>query len=434
MSANLTLPSNPSAEAAVLGAVLVDGSCFYQVADVLTERSFFDLRNAAVWSAYCSLAKAGKPIDLVTAGQQLESEGRTESAGGFSYLASLADGLPDTANVAHYAAVVSDIAAKRDVISLCLRLTDRAAKGEDASLLISEAVDELTGIATGAAPTEVRIIGDVAAEVGKDLEERANKEHRSLSTGFADLDRILVGLEPEDLVLLAARPSVGKTALAGCMATAVARAGRVVYFASLEMSDSSIVKRILATESKQNHRKFRTPIKNDENFWAALALAQDKVADWKLFLADRPGINPISLTAQCRRIKSQHGLDLVIIDYVQLMEGEGENANARIGKITRALKLMAKDLRVPVLALSQLSRDAAKANRPPGLTDLRDSGCLEQDADTVILMHPVGQDAVTGAVTMDLIVAKHRAGETGIAKVVFNPSTLTFNNYTREVA
>ena len=315
-----------------------------------------------------------------------------------------------------------------------MRLTEQASNGGDASLLISGAVDDMTAIASGTSVADVRPIGEVSEEVGKELERKSKQAHADLTTGFYDLDHLLVGLEPEDLVLLAARPSVGKTALAGAILQNACKNGKTCLLASLEMSSAAIVKRILASESHLNHRKFRMPISNDTNFWAGLALAQDKVAEWKLFITDRGAINPMSLLAQCRRIKAQHGLDLVVVDYVQLMEGEGENANARVGKITRGLKLMAKDLRVPVLALSQLSRDAAKANRPPGLTDLRDSGCLEQDADVVILMHPTSQDPSTLAVTIDLIVAKQRAGETGTAKVLFNGSTLTFSNYAREMA
>lgn len=433
MSANLTLPANPAAERAVLGAVLVDGSAFYQVADRLTEKNFYELKNAAVWSAYCALAKAGKPIDLITASQQLEAGGSLEEAGGLSYVASLAEGLPDVVNVEHYADVVSDLSAKREVISLCMRLSDQATRGTEASVLISGAVDSLTAITTGGSE-DVRQIGDIAGEVAEALERRSNQGYSDLTTGFYDLDHILIGLEPEDLILLAARPGVGKTALAGNILSNVAKAGKSCLLASLEMSATSIVKRILSTESHMNHRKFRVPIKGDANFWAGVTMAQDKVADWKLFISDRPGINPMSLLAQCRRLKAKHGLDLVIVDYVQLMEGEGENGNARVGKITRGLKLMAKDLRIPVIALSQLSRDAAKANRPPGLTDLRDSGCLEQDADVVVLMHPTEQDPNTLAVTLDLIVAKHRSGETGTAKVVFQPSTLAFQNYAKEIA
>ena len=414
-------------ERAVLAAVLSDGSCFSRISDRLRPEDFFEEKNGTIWRAYQELSAKNVPIDLLTTEAHLKESGQYERAGKYDYLMELTEGLPDTANVEHYAELVYNASGKRSLLSLSVRLANRATGPDNLREVLDDLQGEILGMAVRGDPMGALPIGDVVASVAKQLEAATKGTRNDIRTGYYDLDRLITGFDPEDLVILAASTSVGKTALAVNIACNVCKQGKVVYFASLEMSREAIIKRILAREGHIHHRWFRQPELADGRFWQSLTAAQDTVADWHLFVDGTAGLGPSDLLARCRRTKSRHGLDLVVVDYLQLMTGKGDSLYHQVTSVSHALKGVAKELGVPVLALSQLSRDSVKEKRIPRLSDLRESGSIEQDADTVILLH-AGQ--INGPRTVvDVIVAKQRNGPIGALRLLYEGDTLTFHNY-----
>lgn len=431
----MNLPTSPAAERAVLGAVLSDGDAFARVADKLQDGDFYEVACGTVWSAMASLFRHRKPIDLLTVCAELESSGSIGSVGGVSFVASLAEGLPDSANIEHYADIMVGTSVKRQLVSLSMDLSSAASSDSGtAGDAMSLAQERLLSISNRTDGSSVRGCEDILEEVTGRLQKIATHGIVGVETGFPDIDQMILAMEAEDLVILAARPSVGKTALAGNIAANVCKAGKSVFFSTLEMSSQSIVRRLLAREGRVWYKKLRRPFAGDKDFWTNVAVAQDRMAGWKLFIDDTPGIDCSSLLARAQRVKMQHGLDLLIVDYLQLMSASGVNSNERVGTITKGLKGIAKTLKVPVLALSQLSRDAAKTHREPNLTDLRDSGSIEQDADVVIFLHSEAISQTGDTLLVKVIVGKQRNGETGDRKLLFNGSTLTFSNYAKEIA
>lgn len=420
----------PMAERAVLGAILADSNCYFRVADRLAEADFEAEEHRLSFAGCVRLAKAGALIDLVSLSADLERVGTLDLAGGVAYLATLADGLPDCANVEHYAGIVADGAVKRALANFARGLLSAASQpGGDGRALLAEAGAKLGAIGThdgdGAAePVRPALDREVAR-----IQNVANEGFVGLPTGYRDVDRIVQGLEPQDLVILAARPGVGKTALAVNIVRHLCPLGKRIAFFSLEMSTEAIIRRLLAGEARVPHWRLRSG-KLEHEDWQRVAWARDRIAEWPLWILDRSGISPLDVLTRSRRLALQHGLDLVIVDYLGKLTGLGANRTEQVGAIARGLKDGAKSLRVPVLALCQLTRANAREERAPHLSDLRESGDLEQEADVVLLLHPLGDSG--GSRVVEVNVVKHRAGPTGVCKLVFLEDLLRFENYAPE--
>ena len=413
-------------ERAVLAAVLADGSCFARISDRLRDEDFFEEKNGTIWRSYQELYQKRIPIDLLTVEAHLKETGNLERAGGYEFLVGLCDGLPDTANPEHYCELVYNDAGKRKLLSLSVKLANRATGPDALSDVLSDFSNEFSKMATRGDPLGAVPVGDVVASVTKQLEAASKGIRNDVQTGYIDLDRLIIGMDPEDLVILAASTSVGKTALAVNIACNVCKQGKVVYFASLEMSREAIIKRILSREGNIHHRWFRQPEYAGHEFWQQLAKAQDSLAGWKLFLDGTGGLRPSDLLARARRLQGRVGLGLVIVDYLQLMTGQGDSLYHQVTSVSHALKGVAKSLGVPVLALSQLSRDSAKEKRQPRLSDLRESGSIEQDADVVIFLHP--REIMPGGTLIETIVAKQRNGPAGAIRLLYDGNTIMFHS------
>lgn len=427
---SLELPAGAGAERAVLGAILASGESYHRAADILRAEDFWDPRHRATFEAFEALASEGTPVDLLTTDAKLSQLGSHDLAGGLTYLTTLADELPDPANIEHYAVIVRDASERRSIIRIAQETAGHAASKEWAAAdVLDEATRELLVVATRA--RKARNLAEVVTETVVAIEERATKppeKQDRLSTGIPQLDGILLGIDRHDLVLLAARPGVGKTSLALDIAYNVSTAGHGVFFASLEMSASSLGERLLSSVASIPSQYLRAGrLAPDE--WQTLALARDELAELPIHIDDDAGQTVARIRARARAQQMRSGLGLVVVDYLQLLTEpgarRGATGNEIVGAISRGLKAMAKQLGVPVLALSQLSRPGKgdPEDRTPRLTDLRDSGSLEQDADIVVFL---SRRASEKAAETKLVVAKHRNGPVGDALLVYQGQYTTF--------
>jgi replicative DNA helicase len=434
------LPQNLDAERAVLGAVLIDNMTLAIVTPILRESDFFLETHQRIYRAIGELAARSSAIDLVTVREELVRTGAIERAGGAAYLASLVDGIPDVHNAEHYARIIKEKSTLRRLISLGQGLTREGAAAErTAEDVLGRAASEIFDIAQDSARGGFSPLGDVVEHNLEVIEEARGRQGvlTGLPTGFRDLDRLTSGLQPGELVILAARPSVGKTSFALNVAAHVAiREARSVGFFSLEMSKEALGLRVLCTEAGVNAKKMRDGFGSDQDL-RQLALAQTRIAGTRFFIDDTSALSVAEMRAKCQRLKREHGLDLIVVDYLQLMAGHGriENRTQEVSQISRGLKLLAKDLHTPVIALSQLSRQTERRTgdqRKPQLADLRDSGSIEQDADVVVFLYREEMyDRETERKNLaDVLIAKQRNGPTDDFLLVFLSELTTFRNYT----
>jgi replicative DNA helicase len=433
------LPQNVDAERAVLGAVLIDNLVLATVAPILKEVDFFLDTHRRIYRAIGELAERSSAIDLVTVREELDRGGAIERAGGPAYLASLIDGIPDLLNVEHYARIVKEKSTLRRLITLGQKLTrDGSTPDRTPDDVLGSAASEIFDIAQDSARGGFVPLGAVAEHSLEILEEARGRQGllTGLPTGFKELDRLTSGLQRAELIILAARPSVGKTSFALNLAQHVAiRESRSVGFFSLEMSKEALGLRVLCSEAEVNAKRVRDGFGSDQDF-RQLVLAQTKIAGARFFIDDTSLLTVSEMRAKCQRLKREHGLDLVVVDYLQLMAGSGrpENRTQEVSQISRGLKLLAKDLQTPVIALSQLSRQSERRTgdqRKPQLADLRDSGSIEQDADVVIFLYreEMYERDTERKNLADVIVAKQRNGPTGEFELVFLHDQTTFRNY-----
>jgi replicative DNA helicase len=434
------LPQNQEAERAVLGSVLIDNLSLAVVAPLLKEEDFFLDTHRRIFRAISELAARSSVIDLVTVREELDRDGSLDRAGGAAYLASLIDGIPDVLNVEHYAHIVKEKSTLRRLIALGQRLAREGTSADRAAQeLLGTATSEIFDIAEDSARGGFVLLGKVAERSLLVLEEATGRRGvlTGLPTGFRELDRLTSGFQKGELVILAARPSVGKTSLALNIAQHVAiREGRSVGFFSLEMSKEALGLRVLCAEASVDSKKVRDGYGSKADF-EQLVLAQTRIAGSRFFIDDSSLLNVPEMRAKCQRLKREHGLDLIVVDYLQLMAGHGriENRTQEVSQISRGLKLLAKDLTTPVLALSQLSRQTERRTgdqRKPQLADLRDSGSIEQDADVVIFLYREEMyDRDTERKNLaDVIIAKQRNGPTDDFTLVFLQDQTTFRDYT----
>ena len=431
------LPHEPDAERAVLGAVLLDPNSLLLVAEKLRGEDFYLEAHRIIYQACLQLNEGGQAADLVTVTNQLREQGALERVGGGSYLATLVDALPDVANVVHYAEIIHDKFVKRQLIATAQRILTTCSLDHGAARqAVETAQRDVYRIAEDTlAGGLVHIRGLAEREIGH--LEASRTTHSTLTgidTGFVRINELTSGLQRKDLILLAARPSMGKTSLAmNICAHAVLRSSKKVAVFSLEMSAEQLVRRLLAAEARVDQRRLTTGYlaKSD---WPKLTMAAQALQGVSLWIDDSPGSTVLEISAKARRLKHEHGLDLVIVDYLQLMSGGGRfsSRHEEVSAISRGLKAVAKELDVPMLVLSQLSRQPERrgGDHRPQLSDLRESGSLEQDADVVmfIVRPAVYDEEAEDPRKAEVTIAKQRNGPTGQIDLVFQHEYTRFEN------
>ena len=433
------LPSNLEAERSILGAILLDNAVCNQAIELIRREDFFLDSHRRIFDKMVSLTERLMPIDLITLSDELRRAGEFEQIGGATYIASLIDGVPRTDTIEPYAKLVKQKSMLRKLISASQQIVSLAFEEEDeADVIIDQAEHLIFQIAEDRVRQGFQYIGDVAHRRLEQIEQMAGRPEMitGVPTGFTDFDRMTSGLQRQELVVIAARPSMGKTALALNMAQYAAKNANVVGIFSLEMSAEQLVSRLLCSEARVDAHRLRTGYLNREE-WARLADALRRLCETKVYIDDSAAVSVMEMRAKCRRLKAEHGLDLLIIDYLQLMAGRGriESRQQEVSQISRDLKGLAKELDIPVVALSQLSRaPEQRSEHKPQLSDLRESGAIEQDSDLVCFIYreEVYNPTDENQGTAELIIGKQRNGPTGIVQLAFLKEFTRFENMWRE--
>jgi replicative DNA helicase len=436
-----TLPHNLEAEKSVLGAILIHNEAFNHAAELIDSQDFFRDAHRRIFNKMVALSERGDAIDLVTLKEELGRSGELEDVGGPAYIASLADGVPRSANVEHYARIVKEKSTLRSLIHSATRIIADAYQAEDdADLILDGAEKAIFEIADDRIRSGFVPLRDLVQSSFATIEKL--QQHKGIvtgvATGFVDIDEMTSGLQPSDLVLVAARPSMGKTSFVLNVAQHVGmQAGLTVGFFSLEMSKEQLFMRMLTSEARIDAHRVRSGYLAEKDY-AKLSHALGRLAEAHVFIDDTASIGVLEMRAKARRLKSEHGLHLLIVDYLQLMQGRGrfENRQTELASISRSLKGLAKELNVPVVALSQLSRaPETRSDHRPQLSDLRESGALEQDADVVMFIFredqyrdAEGQPNQDAEGVAEIIVGKQRNGPTGTVKLAFIKELTRFEN------
>ncbi len=433
------LPSSEESERVILGAILLDNALISQAVETLKPVDFYSPRNRQIFKAMISLFESSERIDPILISEELKKDGLNESIGGVTTITNLTYGLPHFSNIEDYIEVVYEKAVTRNLIKVCNEIVSEAlAEEEDATEILDNAEQMIFALADERTRQGFAHVKPVAEEVLAKVEEYAKRETHALTglaTGFRELDEMTSGLQKTDLIIIAARPSMGKTALALTMAqNAAIQEGATVALFSLEMSREQLVMRMLSSEAKVDAHRFRTGYLTREE-WGRLAGSIGTLSEAGVFIDDTPGISVLEMRAKARRLAAeQKKLDLIVVDYLQLMSGTGrtESRQQEVSKISRELKGLAKELNVPVMALSQLSRAPEARNPPrPLMSDLRESGSIEQDADVVAFIYREEYYKPTeeNAGVSEIIVSKQRNGPTGMVKLAFLKEFTRFENY-----
>jgi replicative DNA helicase len=420
-------PQNIDAEQSVLGAILLDREAIYRAMKLLRPEDFYRESHRLIFETMLELDESGSPVDMITLCEQLRLKGALEKAGGVSYIASLAEMVPTAANIDYYTRIVEEKALLRTLIQLSTRIAGMGfEEGEEPEKLIAEAERMITELGGRRAATSFFAIKEILLETFSRLEFLYSNQGGAMGvpTSFSDLDRLCTGLQPSDLIILAGRPGMGKTALGlGIGYSAALKQNIPVAVFSLEMSREQLVQRILCAEAKVDQHRLRTGDLSEED-WRKLHETKDKIANIPIFIDDTPGITVRQVRAKARQLKAEKGLGLIVIDYLQLMQGskKAENRQQEISEISRSLKGLAKELNVPVLALAQLSRSVEQRDKKrPIMSDLRESGSLEQDADLVMFIYRdeyYNRDSEKKGIA-EIIIAKHRNGPVGYVELGF---------------
>ena len=430
-------PNDIEAEQAVIGSMLTDKDAVLAAIEVLKEDDFYREDNKVIYSAILNLYNRSEPIDIITLKSELSSMGKLDAVGGLEYIAGLPDKVPTTANAIQYIKIVEEKSALRSLIKTANELiTLGYDPTQEVETIMDSAEKKIFEVMQRKNQKGYSSIKDILVDTFTQLEQLYNqKQHiTGVPTGFADLDYKTAGLHPSDLVLVAARPAMGKSAFALNIATnAAVRANIPVVIFSLEMSKEQMVNRILCSEAMVDSNKVRTGTIDDDE-WAKLAAASGQLSEAQIFIDDTPGISVMEIRAKCRKLKLEKNIGLVVIDYLQLVQGSNKRSGSReqeISEISRSLKILAKEIDVPVIALSQLSR--APEQRPehrPMLSDLRESGAIEQDADIVMFLYRddyYNEDSEKKNIA-EVILAKHRSGSTGTVELLWLANYTKFAN------
>lgn len=431
-------PQSIEAEQSVLGSMLIDKEVVPVVMEILKPEDFYRPDHREIYNVIIELFDKAQPIDLITVSERLKLHGKLELVGGLEYLSNIATEVPTTANVKHYSKIVEEKALLRKLIKASSDIVDLGFNAsEEVSYILDKAEQSVFDILQKRSSQGFVPIKDVLVDTFNKLEEMYNNKGNitGIPTGFTDLDFKTSGLHNSDLILVAARPAMGKTAFALNLAQNAAVHSHVpVAVFSLEMSKDQLVNRILCSEAMVDSNKMKTG-KLEDNDWQKVAKALAPLSEAPIYIDDTPGVSITEIRAKCRRLKLEHNLGLVVIDYLQLMQGSGkkggENRQQEISEISRSLKILAKEINVPVICLSQLSRaPEARTDHRPILSDLRESGAIEQDADIVMFLY---RDDYYNPETekkniAELIIAKHRNGSTGTVEMVWLGQYTKFAN------
>ena len=430
-------PHDTEAEQAIIGSMLTDKDAVTSAIEVLKEEDFYREDNRIIYSAIYNLYNRAEPIDIITVKAELESMGKFEQVGGLEYIVSLPDKVPTTANASKYIKIVKEKSTLRNLIKTANEIIELGYDPtEDVDEIMESSEKKIFNIMQDKDQKGYAPIKDVLVDSFTKLEELYNRKQyiTGVPTGFTELDYKTAGFHPSDLILVAARPAMGKTAFALNIATnAAVRAKVPVAIFSLEMSKEQLVNRILCSEAMVDSNKVRTG-KLEEGDWAKLASAIGPLSESEIYIDDTPGISVTEIRAKCRKLKLEKNIGMVIIDYLQLIQGTNRRNGSReqeISEISRSLKILAKEINVPVIAVSQLSR--AVEQRPdhrPMLSDLRESGAIEQDADIVMFLYRddyYNPDSEKKDIA-EVILAKHRGGWTGTVELLWLGSYTKFVN------
>ena len=424
-------PQNIEAEEAVIGSMLIEQNAVISALEILKPEDFYKENHRIIFRQIAEMADKLEAVDLVTLAENLKNAGYLEKIGGAAELARLANFVPTAANVEYYARIVAEKSVLRRLIAAS---TEIAASAYDSQYEVDEILDKaeetIFQISQGRTTQGYVHLKDVLVETMEKLEYLASHQGNvvGLSSGFSDLDSITSGFQPSDLIILAARPSVGKTSLGLNIARNIAiREDCSVAVFSLEMSREQVAQRLLCSESAINSQKLRNGFLSDDE-WRRLSIGLGRLGEAKIFIDDTPGISVMELRGKARRIKAEHGLGLVVVDYLQLMRTrKQENRQQEISEISRSLKSLARELDVPIIAMSQLSRAVEqRQDRRPVLSDLRESGAIEQDADVVMFLYTEPELEQNNLI--ELIVAKQRNGPTGSLKLFFSREICRFGD------
>ncbi len=422
------LPQNLDAERSVLGAILVDNHAINAAIEKLRPEDFFHDHHRRIFQQMMALHESQQAIDLVTLTEELHRHGELEASGGASYLAQLLDGVPHISNIEHYARIVKEKAILRNLIHATHKIQQRALDAEeDADTILDGAESSIFELAEDRARTGLIGIKDLVRDSFERLEKifTEGKRVTGISTGYAQLDNLTSGLQPSELIILAARPSMGKTSLALNIAENVAlHRGEPVAIFSLEMSKESLLQRLLSSQARVDSHKFRTGHLGRED-WRRMTEGLARLSEAPLWIDDSGSATVVEMGAKARRLKRDKKLSMVIVDYLQLIAARGRfgNRNEEVSSITRGLKGLAKELQVPVLVLSQLTRAPEREERRPQLADLRESGAIEQDADVVFFIHRPNafkpDEIPEERAKSEVLIAKQRNGPTDRINFVF---------------
>lgn len=422
-------PHHAESEQSVLGGLLIDNTAMDRIE--LSEADFYAQDHRLIWKAIVGLIDSGKPADVITVAESMEAAGTLERAGGLAYIVALSSNTPGAANIRNYAKTVKNRAVLRRLAEAGTRIADMAYTGGDAAESVAQAQQVVMELDTTEASQESMSLRDALRVMVERVDAAFHGTAQSIKTGFVDLDKKIVGLEPGDVIVVAGRPSMGKTAFAMQIAEHVAETAPVQVF-SLEMGASPLSMRMAAGVGGIDLMNLRTGQLNDDE-WRRLTYALGKLNSRPLYIDDRSSLSVAQIRARARQTKRKHGLGLVVVDYIGLIDAPGENRATAVGAVSRGIKAMARELAVPVILLCQLNRQVTgRADKRPVLSDLRESGAIEQDADLILLLHRdeyYNHDSHYKGLA-ECIIGKQRNGPTGMVPLAFNAESARFGDYT----
>jgi len=434
-------PHSQDAEEAILGSLLIDPDAILEVASFLKPEAFYREQNRWIYQAIVDLHEAREPLDFITLAETLRKRSQLEDAGGEGYLIGLLNAVPTSVNARSYARLVEGAALRRRMISAAGTIANLAFdEDEDVNVVLDRAEQALFSISEARTTRDLVPLRDIARDYLDRVEELQARgdDMIGVPTGFMDIDRLLGGLNKSDLLIVAARPGMGKTSFQLGMALhAGMKHGKRIAMFNLEMSGEQLVQRMIAAETRIDSQRLRRGQLHEQE-WPIFLEAVGRLSETKIFVDDTPSITPLQLRTKCRRLYAEHGLDLIMIDYMQLMQAERTNNNRvqEISEISRSLKGLARELDVPVVTASQLSRAVeSRQDKRPQLSDLRDSGSIEQDADIVMFIYRdeyYNPDTTDRPNIAEINVAKHRNGPTGVVDLYWHGKLASFRNLQRQ--
>ncbi|PIR44060.1 replicative DNA helicase [Candidatus Wolfebacteria bacterium CG10_big_fil_rev_8_21_14_0_10_31_9] len=430
------IPQDLEAEKSVLGALMLEKDAIIKIADNIIAEDFYQPSHRKIYEAIVELFSKNGPIDILTVTNKLKDKNELSEIGGSSYLSDLINSVPSAAHIEHYSQIVREKRVLRDLLSTSAQISEEIFNSPDIDNLLDKIEQKVFSISSKSKTFSFTHIKDHLTEAYDRIEKIHHGEQKfsGVSSGFPQLDNYLSGFQKSDLILLGARPSVGKTAFTLDIARRVAKSGHAVAIFSLEMSKEQIIDRIIAAEAQVSLWRLRTGRLTEDIDFQMIQNSLDRLSRMKIFIDDSPSPNILQIRSMARRLQMEHSLDLIIIDYVQLITPArfSENIVQQFTEISHGLKALSRELNVPVLAISQLNRAVDQREiKIPRLSDLRETGAWEQDADIVMFIYRKDKDKINPTIdeqnTADIIIAKHRNGPTGIVNLKFDPEKVSFS-------